>query len=167
MGIQYFLLLWVATSGLYAHAADSLQPIGVEITTHLGDQQTFRENDVVSFLLTLDRDAYITAVYEDAENNLVQIIPNSKQPDNFYLASLFIPIPSHNASYSFRIQPPFGTETLWVFASDNAPVITGGTMLDNGLMQPDGSIDVIRSEIKSASGKWFGEAKVSITTSAQ
>ena len=151
----------------FAQAADKLRPIGVEITTHLGDQQTFREHDVVSFLLTLEHDAYVTAIYVDAKHNVFQLIPNKNQPEHFYKADLFIPIPPQNSGYTFKVQPPFGTETLWVFASDSAAVKLDGKVLDNGLVQLTGNIDAVRKAIQLASGKWFGEAKVSITTSAR
>ncbi len=166
-GAQLALALCICLASLFVQAADRLSPIGVEITTHLGDQQTFRENDLVSFLLTLEYDAYVTAIYVDAENRLVQLIPNKNQPDNFFEASLFIPIPSQDAGYTFRVQPPFGTETLWVFASDSVTTKLDGKQLDNGLVLLAGGIDGIRNKIKSTSKKQFGEAKVSIKTSAR
>jgi hypothetical protein len=158
-------LLFVANDA--ANATDSLQNIGVEVTTYLGDQQNFREGDVVSFLLTLERDAYITAIYVDADNNLFRLIPNSRQTSHYFQANLFIPIPPQNAGYNFRVQPPYGNETLWVFASDSESPKLDGKNLDNGLVQLTENIDAIRKAIKAAAKHAFGEAKVSINTSAR
>ena len=170
--IRRFWILVITAAALFvandvAHAADSLQYIDVEVTTYLGDRQNFREGDVVSFLLTLEHDAYITAIYVDADNNLFRLIPNSQQTSHYYQADLFIPIPPQNAGYNFRVQPPYGNETLWVFASDSESPELEGTNLDNGLVQLKGHIDAVRKAIKATAHKAFGEAKVSINTSAR
>lgn len=155
------------TFNIATATADELKPIAIDITTSLGDAQTFREGDLISFLLTLERDAWITAVYIDAEQHRLQLIPNATESSSFYKADLFIPIPPADAPYRFRVQPPFGTETLWVFASDTGPVRLPGRILDNGLILLDENIDSIRKRIRSASKEWFGEAKVSIETRAR
>jgi hypothetical protein len=170
--IRRFWIPVIAAAALFVansvvHATDSLQNIGVEVTTYLGDRQNFREGDVVSFLLTLERDAYITAIYIDADNNLFQLIPNSRQASHYYQADLFIPIPPKNADYNFRVQPPYGNETLWVFASDSESPELEGKNLDSGLVRLAGNIDAIRKTIKATAHKAFGEAKVSINTSAR
>lgn len=150
-------------------AADKqeLHKIGVEVTTHLGNHQSFRQGDQIAFLLTLDRDAYITAIYVDAQNKLLKIIPNSADPQTYFKSDLFIPIPSQDAPYTFTVQPPYGKETLWVFASDREISITGGSKLDNGLLLLPQSIDEVRSKIRKNSSRWYDESSVSVTTSAE
>lgn len=162
----YITLLICLYCSVSSASEKSLQPIGIEATTHLGDQQTFRKNDVVSFLLSLERDAYITAIYVDAHNNLYQIIPNAIQQDNFYSANLFIPVPPQNATYNFKVQPPYGEETLWVFASDTNRVQLKGQKLDTGIVKLTQTLEEIRSVIKSSSRQQFDEASVHIKTSA-
>lgn len=142
-----------------------LQPIGIQATTHLGDHQTFHKDDVVSFLLSLESDAYITAIYVDALDNLYQIIPNSLQQDNFYSANLFIPVPPQDAAYNFKIKPPYGEETLWVFASDTNKIRLKGRNLDNGMIKLTQTLEEIRSVLRSNSIQRFDEANVSINTS--
>ena len=56
----------------------NLKPIAVDVTTHLGDKQTFLKGDSISFLLSLDTDAHLLAFYEDAAGDLTQLIPNKK-----------------------------------------------------------------------------------------
>lgn len=156
----------------YSLAADTatqriLQPIGIQATTHLGDHQTFRKDDVVSFLLSLERDAYITAIYIDAHMSLFQIIPNTHQQDNFYKANLFIPVPPLDAEYNFRIKPPYGEETLWVFASDTSNIRLKGKNLDNGMIKLTQTINEVRHILRRNSKQRFDEASVRINTSGK
>lgn len=167
----YFTLLLCLYSS-FSTAIDtatekSLQPIGIQATTHLGDHQTFRKDDMVSFLLSLERDAYITAIYVDAHNNLYQIIPNTIQQDNFYKANLFIPVPPQNAAYNFKIKPPYGEETLWIFASDTNRTRLKGKNLKNGMIKLTQTLNEVRSALKSNSSQRFDEASVRINTSGE
>lgn len=167
---KFYCVLLLCLYSSFSIATDSttekiLQPIGIQATTHLGDHQTFRKNDVISFLLSLDRDAYITAIYVDANNNLYQIIPNSLQQDNFYKANLFIPIPPNNAAYSFKVEPPYGEETLWVFASDNETLPLNGENLKNGMIKLTQTLNQIRSTLRNNSRQRFDETSVRINTS--
>jgi len=99
-------------------AAGKHGPFNLAVTTHLGDAQSFQEGDIVSFYISLDKDAYLTVIYQDAGNRLHLLIPNALYRNNFYKAGLFIPIPNEQNPFQFRIAAPFGKETLWVFASD-------------------------------------------------
>lgn len=168
---KYWLLFLSLCLGLcyVTLAADevdrTLQSIGIEVTTHLGDQQNFRKDDIISFLLTLERDAYITAIYVDAENNQLQILPSPVHQDNYYKAGLFIPLPPQNASYQFKVQPPYGNETLWIFASDKGDIQLNGKQLANGLVSISQAIPDIRARIKSQSVRYYDEASLSIKTS--
>lgn len=161
-----FLCLCCSFSITAAIATEKiLQPIGIQATTHLGDHQSFRKNDTVSFLLSLERDAYITAIYIDADNNLYQVIPNAIHNDNYYKANLFIPVPPQNAAYKFKISPPYGDETLWIFASDTNVVQLQGIDLDNGMVKLTQTLEQIRDSLKKNSSQRFDETSVHITTS--
>ena len=144
--------------------SERLSPVNIDITTHLGDQQTFVENDVVSFFLNLDRDAYIMVVYEDAGGDRYQVIPNKYQSHHFYSAGLFIAIPPEGADYRFRIASPYGEEHLWVFASDKPLAMYTGEFLSSGLKKLRVSIDQLRSSIKAQAINAYGEARLTIRT---
>ncbi len=148
----------------HAMASDKpLQPAGLEVTTYLGDNQTFTQGDIISFLLTLDRDAYITAIYVDASGQSYQVVPNAEQADNFYQADLFIPLPANDAGFQFRVDAPYGKETLYVFASDRQTALPGKPR-QNGLLKPDWPLARIRNAIRQQSSQYFDEASVSLRT---
>jgi len=158
------LLCLYVSAGLADPSA--LQKIKIDITSHLGDQQQFQQGDEISFLLSLDKDAHIYVIYEDASGQRLQIIPNAVQPDNFYRAGFFLAIPGQDSAFRFIIQPPFGKETLWVFATDKPGLQLKGQLLENGLSLLKSDIKQIRQKIKLHSQRLWGEARFSLSTKA-
>lgn len=158
IGVNYFCSI--------AHATpDNERSINVEITTHLGDKQTFQQGDVVSFLVSLDRDAYVLIIYEDAEHNLWQVIPNPHRTSGHYESGLFISVPDRNEPFEFVVSPPLGKETIWVFATEKALPELPGKELDNGLKKLSDDLPAILSAIrKNRTSQYYGEAKTILTT---
>ena len=168
-------MFWLTTSILYPAVviaalvlnpvtAAELEPITVEITTHLGDQQSFVDGDVISFLLSLDRDAYVYLFYQDASANTIQIFPNRQNPNHYYQKGFFMPIPPPQTSFQFKIQAPFGREKLLVFASDNADIRLQGRLLKNGLSLINELADNLHNIIRSQSVGAFGTADMVIVS---
>ncbi len=143
-------------------AAGELETIAVEITTHLGDQQTFVEGDVISFLLSLDRDAYIYLFYEDASAKIYQIFPNQMSRNHFYREGFYVPIPPSKNDFQFKIQAPFGEEKLFVFATDIADIKINARRLVNGLSIVDASVGEIEAGFRRQSSLRYGSASLTI-----
>ena len=112
-------LLWFIHHPAIAIAESQQVPsdnsINVSITTHLGENQTFSEGDEVSFLINLDRDAYLLIVYQDAAGALVPLFPTNDQ--GRFKAGDFLPFPDENMGLRFVVAAPFGQEKIWVFAA--------------------------------------------------
>ena len=123
------------------------------ITTHLGDAQTFQEGDIVSFYVSLDNDAHLAIIYQDAGNHLYLLIPNAMYANNFFKAGLFIPIPNEQNPFQFRIAAPFGKETLWVFASNQPLPPLPLLKSEDNTIQLSGDIDSVRDLLKKHSRK--------------
>lgn len=143
----------------------SPQSLQLEITTHLGDGQNFRFGDPIRFLISLDRDAYVTLFYQDASDMIVQLLPNTHQAAHYFKAGLFIPFPNQNTKFDFTVQPPFGEDRVWAFASDMPIPAFTGQMLENGLISISNTIDEIRSVIQNNSVVLYDEAKLTMITS--
>ncbi len=139
----------------------------MEITTHLGDEQTFVEGDIISFLLNLDRDAFLLVIYQDAAGNLIQLIPNRESQKGRYQAGLFISLPDKKVPFRFKVQAPYGDETLWAFASDVPPPELKGKELKNGLKLLNVDFKQIRQKLHNQSQTAFGETRLSIKTRAR
>ena len=86
--------------------------IDIDITTHLGDQQTYVAGDSIEFLMNLSQDAYILILYIDAAGNIIQILPNGLVTNNFIKAGLYINIPDQSTPFQFTVSAPFGRETV-------------------------------------------------------
>lgn len=147
------------------NTAGTLKPLQLEITTHLGDAQRFLKGDRIHFMISLDKDAYVTLFYQDASDQIVQLLPNPHHPENFFKSGLFIPYPAQNTNFDFTVQPPFGEDRVWAFASDTAVTSFNGHTLENGLARISMSIDQIRSILKQHSKEFYDEARLVINTS--
>ncbi len=143
--------------GLNLSDSVKLKLIPLELTTHLGDQQQFVDDDEIQFLMSLGQDAYIYMYYIDAANKITQILPNENQRSNFYAAGYFLTIPEYENLYRFTISEPFGSESIWVFASDQSIK----------MKQSPGSIENIKQLIKESSEKAYGEYVLNIVTARQ
>ncbi len=143
--------------------AEKTKNIQIEITSYLGDKQVFQQGDELKFLLSLDRDAYLYVLYQTADNQLIQLIPNSNRQDNFFKADIFIEVPAESAAYQFIVSPPFGDETVYGFALDT-PLSLEGKLLSNGLKRLDVSLDEIKQRVKKTAVQYYGWSYFSLTT---
>lgn len=142
-------LLYGCATGSVAAA----EPLHVSITTHLGDRQEFQEGDRIQFLLDLNRDAYILLIYQDALGALTQMIPNTTDRSGFFKAARYLSIPDTRTPFEFVVGPPFGTETVWVYASNQPFPELEGAILDNGLKRLTQSHDSLVAALLSFTRK--------------
>jgi len=143
------------------------EPIQFEITTHLGDNQTFKQGDVISFMVSLDKDAYLSLIYQDASGNLIQILPNELASNNFYEAGLFLAVPNREQAFRLTVSPPFGRETLWGFASSAPlPTLTGESLHNGFVIIGKDMAEVLKTLRPKQTGIQYGEAKTTLTTIA-
>ena len=128
--IQFFFLtacLFFSTvSGVVAENASNSNPsIKVELTTYLGDGQTFIEGDQVTLLMGLSHSAFVTMVYLDAGGQYQMLVPNQFQPQRWYQAGDFISVPDIESTFKIVIGPPFGQDVIWVLASSKEISLEG------------------------------------------
>lgn len=96
------------------------EPLRVAITTHLGDEQHFREDDEISLLVSLNRDAFLLLVYQDASGSLVKLFPVRKNDNGWMKAGDFMPFPRRIDGLRLVVSPPFGEEQVWAFIAAEA-----------------------------------------------
>ena len=131
-----------------------LQSIPLELTTHLGDQLQFVEGEELQLLLSLGSNAYVYMYHIDAVGNITQMLPHKNQSSHYYLAAYFLTVPEYVDGFRFVINKPFGSETIWVIASDEHIEMNASA----------DSIDDIRQKIKQASNQAYGEYSITIIT---
>lgn len=156
------LLVWFTNS--ISVQAGEVETVDVSITTHLGDQQNFVAGDQISFLLSLNRNAYVYLFYLDADSNLLQLLPNQLIEAHFFGAGLFIPIPDQKQPVHFTVQAPFGEEIMVAFASDNGALSFPGESLSSGLILLQQDLGLVGEQIRLASEELYGSGELIITT---
>jgi len=135
----------------------------VDITTHLGDGQRFREGDEISLLLSLDRDAYVLLIYRDAAGRLSRLLPLPGKTDQHMAAGAFLPFPDKQAGLRLTVTPPFGREAAWLFA---AGIPFPLAEIDT-LSATVGNFDALLQRIRRhGNGIAYGEARTLIDTEA-
>ena len=144
--------------------AEKSQNIHIEITSYLGDQQVFQRGDVLKFLLSLNRKAYLYVFYQTADQQLIQLIPNQHKNNNFFKADIFIEVPDEASPYQFIVSPPWGKESVYGIAVDT-PLQFEGTQLANGLKRLDISIDEIKERVVNMAIEDYGWSDFSLVTS--
>lgn len=158
------LLVLTFPSGSVAQPGSGLKSINLDITTQLGDQQIYFAGDSLSFMLSLDQDAYVYLFYQDSAQNLFQLLPNAQYSNNFLHAGYYLPLPDPQAAFSFKVEEPFGTDRVWAFALDRQVAALQGKALQNGLILMSQTIDQIRTELKRQAQQFFDESSKQIIT---
>jgi len=153
-----------------ANPAQQINAIDLEITSELGDGQTYVEGDVISYFVSSSHDAFLLLIYQDASGNLIQILPNQHSQNHIYPADLYFQVPGENVGFQFEIAAPFGDEHVWAFASTGQFLDLPGQVLENGLkflsdIMPD-IVQRLRHTAKQQQ-QAYGEAKTTITTVAK
>lgn len=167
-----FLMVLRVISGLvllsvnWAHAAELPQTVDIELTTHLGDRQTFSEGDTLSFLLSLNQESFVYVYYQDAKGDVFQIVPNRDNENNFFAKGYFKKIPSDRDNFRFKVAAPFGQEAIYAFASDAENIKLSGVLLSNGLFRSSESIQAIETIIYQRSTSLFGKTELQLKTQA-
>lgn len=109
-------------------AVGQVEPLGIVIEPPAGDlvatittdKPAYAVGETVRITFTINRDAYIYIWDIPPDGNVTQIFPNGYESQNYFPAGTHT-IPSPGRGYSFRVQPPLGTEWLQIMAT-TAPV---------------------------------------------
>ena len=151
------MLLPLATN-TYAQSAFEL-----EITTHLGDKQTFRAGDTLSLLISINREAYLLLIYQDANGDLIQIMPNARHDNNFYQAGFFFGVPNAQENYRFEVKPPFGRETVHAYAFATVSPQLEGDLLADGFKKLSAPFSELDQKLRT-NNHFLGDNHLQITT---
>jgi hypothetical protein len=156
---------WMAAC-LWLAAVHAAEPIKLQVTSRLGDGQTYVQGDELSFFVSMDREAYLLIVYADAGGNVWQILPNRYTGARRYAAGWYVDLPGADAPFRFVVAPPYGTERIWVFAADVPLAEPQGDQVENGMRRLSGTLDHVVGAARAAARntRAYGEANTLITT---
>lgn len=81
----------------------------------------YYESEKMAFTVSTTKDAYLRVKYKSVDGDIIQLLPNKYQKDNFIKGGEEIELPSNlGKNYNFEVIEPFGEELLIVEASEKA-----------------------------------------------
>lgn len=141
-------------------------PLALELWT---DRETYSSGEMLTFSFKANKPCYVVALYQDSEGNLV--MASQRARDKRYDGGTVYQLPAPGDGYSLMIVPPFGEDTLRIFASTRPLELPVGRLMSGMyvLDSPSRSIGsdlrglVVVSEQADAGGAAeFAEAEVRI-----
>ena len=95
-------------------ADDPTAPLTVRLTSA---DQSYRAGEKFSFFLKGNKPFFARVVYKDSQGSLLQILPNPYRRKTYFQGGTIYRLPSGKDQYTFTVVPPFGQETVTVYAS--------------------------------------------------
>ncbi len=151
--IEAFLARW--PSGHFAdRATDRLKSLGPVLKVSLwAASKSFREGELIRFSLKGTRDFYTTIIYQDAQGNLVRVIPNPNRGQTLFKGEVTHVIPDRKLDRFFlKVSPPFGVETIYAYASTEPMPEIAGDDIGNGLTLVKKTLGQVQAMLRGESG---------------
>jgi hypothetical protein len=89
-------------------------PLNVRLWT---DKKEFRKGDKIRIYIQGNKPFYARVHYRDVKGEIVQLLPNPYRTDNYFNGGVIYEIPSGNDRFELEVSPPFGEESISLYAS--------------------------------------------------
>ncbi len=124
---------------------DPSAPLKVQIWT---EKREYHAGEKIKIFLKGNKPFYARVVYRQADRSIVQILPNPYRKDNYFQGGVVYEIPSGPDRFELEVTPPFGEESIIVYAS------TGE--LGAVELEPAGGVYKIRTKLEELGDKTRG-----------
>lgn len=130
--------------------------------------RTYREGEGLSVEVLCEVDAYVYALYRQAEGKVFQVFPNSAQPHNKMKGKEPVSIPAQDDLFRWRIGPPFGKEIIKVIATREpiAPLSHPAARSRRFNPIPGSVVKGVHSSLKNTQSAMWSECEIEIVTMA-
>ncbi len=95
-------------------ADDPTAPLQVQVWT---DSQEYRQGERLKVYLRANKPFHGRVVYLDAAGQPVQLLPNPHRSEHYFQGGVTYEIPAGGDRFDLKVQPPFGAESITVYAS--------------------------------------------------
>jgi len=92
-------------------------PAGPLLVKAWTDKDLYHKGERVKVYVQGNKPYYVKLVYRDAQNNLLQLLPNPYREDNYFNGGTIYEIPSGSDQFELEVTPPYGAEKIMVYAS--------------------------------------------------
>ena len=121
---------------------DPSAPLNVQLWA---DRKEYKEAEKIKIYIRGNKPFYARVVYKMINGELRQLFPNPFRRDNYFNGGAIYEIPSPEDQFELEVEPPFGKETIIVYAS-TAP-------LGEIDLTPDGGVYKIKTESEKIGAK--------------
>ncbi len=112
-------------------ADDPSAPLKVKAWT---DKKAYRTGEKIKVFVKGNKPFYARVLYKDAGGVTLQLLPNPYRTDNYFNGGVIYEIPAGNDRFELEVNPPFGEESIVVYAS-STPLGEIGLEEKNGVYQ--------------------------------
>lgn len=126
----------------------------------------YREGDRLTLNVVCEEDAYLYALYQQADGKVYQIFPNAGQKDNHVRAKAHVAFPGERDRFVWRVGPPFGRELIKIVASKEPIADLQDPALRAKIFNPVSQTQVkdVSAKLDKADAKPWAEDQVEIIT---
>ncbi len=93
---------------------DPLAPLQIQVRT---DKKAYAVGEKIKIYLKGNKPFYARVIYKQSDGSLIQILPNPYRKDNYFQGGVVYAIPSGPDRFELEVTPPFGEESIVVYAS--------------------------------------------------
>lgn len=100
---------------------DPTLPLNVRLWTDRGtaaERAVYRKGEFVRLYLRGNKPYYARVIYQFADGQRLQILPNMHRKTHLFQGGVTYVIPSEEDAFNFEVGPPFGAERVVVYASE-------------------------------------------------
>jgi hypothetical protein len=112
-------------------ADDPSLPLKVKSWT---DKKEYKTGEKIKVYIKGNKPFYARVLYKDASGAILQLLPNPYRTDNYFNGGVIYEIPAGNDKFDLEVNPPFGDESVMVYAS-STPLGEIGVEAKSGVYQ--------------------------------
>lgn len=120
-------------------------PLAVKVWT---DRPKYRAGEKIKIYIKGNKPFYARIIYRDATKNNLQILPNPYRQENYFQGGVVYEIPSGKDQFELEVNPPFGEESIMVYASDSE--------LGDLNLKEEGSVYAVKTRTRDIGAKTRG-----------
>ena len=110
---------------------DPSAPLKVKAWT---DKKVYKTGDKIKIYVKGNKPFYARVLYKDASGVTLQLLPNPYRTDNYFNGGVIYEIPAGTDKFDLEVNPPFGEESVLVYAS-STPLGEIGLEAKSGVYQ--------------------------------
>jgi hypothetical protein len=103
-----------AKSSQDALESDPTSPLSVRVWT---DKKEYMQGERIKVFVKGNKPFYANVIYKQADNTLLQLLPNPHRNQNYFNGGVLYEIPSGDDRFDLIVSAPFGPENITVYAS--------------------------------------------------